>query len=93
MGSIKNLEIERNEEFRGIIKAINRCLEGEWSSAQLHKGMMFEMREYWKHYHKDLRRKYKDAGWEVSTQVELTPGVRKVFLKIEHPTWAKKQLA
>lgn len=91
MGSLKDLQIERNEEFKQIIQAINRCLEGDWSSTQLRKGMMFEIRDYWQQYFKLIKRKYKNAGWEVSTVAELTPGTRKIFLKIEHPTWAKLQ--
>jgi len=77
-------------EFRAVIKAINRCLEGDWSKNQLKKGMMFEIREYWMSFYGDLRNQYRTVGWSVKTHVELTPGKRRVFLNIQHPMWVNK---
>ena len=84
-----NKRIPRTE-FEAVIRAINRCLDGQWSSNQLKKGMQFEIRESWKAFYKDLIKRYRDVGWEVKTSVELIPGDRKVYLNIQHPGWAKK---
>ena len=79
-----------SEEFKTVVRAINRCLEGDWSKSQLERGMMFEIRQYWRPFYKDLIKKYKGVGWTVQTQVELLPGKRNVFMNIQHPSWVRR---
>jgi len=90
---IKKLKDRPSEECTAVIKAVNRCLEGDWSDKQLQNGMMFEIRDYWMSFYRYIIQRYKDVGWKVKTRVELMPGERKVYLNIQHPDYPKKKNA
>ena len=75
-----------SELYKTVVSGINTRLEGNWSEKQLKKGMFFEIKEEWRPFYKLLVKKYRDVGWVINTNVELTPGIRKVFMNVMHPT-------
>lgn len=77
------------DELRPVVKSINQVLETKWSLRQLNNGKWFEISASWSPpLIRSLMRRYKEAGWIVTRNVELTStdGVTR-YLVFSHPKY------
>jgi len=74
----------------GLIEDINQILDTTWTPKQLMQGKWIEVNESWTN--KDIAAiliKYRAAGWHVTHEVEVTPGLTRKYLSFVHPRYVK----
>jgi hypothetical protein len=72
-----------------LIVEINKILKYRWSKKQLTQGKWIEMKWEWAVFIRNAVHKYKECGWEVSKQVEISPTGRRIWLVFINPHWRR----
>ena len=88
MGKMKEQHNRRQE----IVSAINKVLETTWTNDEVRDGKVVDIPPAWRSHMSYLLPRYKDAGWHVRRNVELSsefPGARREYLSFINPLWLK----
>jgi len=86
MSKMKRLQEERKE----IVQEINRYLEMNWADDEVLAGKTIDVHPMWRTHLSYLLPKYKDAGWVIKRNVEISsahPHSRREYLSFTNPLW------
>ena len=90
MSKMKQLQEERRE----IVKELNKYLEMTWADDEVINGKEIDVHPKWRVHLSYLIPKYKDAGWVIRRNVEISsayPRIRREYLSFINPAWAALQ--
>ncbi len=71
-----------------VVQSINRCLAKSWTIKEISGGRKIEIPGFWRSYIDDLILEYRNAGWLVSKQIEISssmPKHRSFFMTFKNP--------